>query len=106
MERGDDRIWDAIEQQRKDIGSLTTGVAVLAVEVRTVGAKMDAYKQPCEGFQKHLDEHEQAEAAQELAAQETAREKRQDWKDLAKQIAAPVLSAIGTMIAIYLGMQV
>ena len=101
------RIWDAIERMREQTGALTTQVAVLVVEMKTVGVKIDEHKAPCDAFLDHLTAHKKREEEAAKAAEKAELERadlKRSFRDVILRLAGPSLSGAAASLATYLGL--
>jgi hypothetical protein len=86
------RLWDAIDGQRKDLGQIATGLAVMGEQMRGIREDMKAHVRPCEDIKKHIDAHVKQEDLE-----------KQTWRDVALRVLGPTLAGIGGGVAAFFG---
>jgi hypothetical protein len=88
------RLWDAIDIQRKDLAAMATGLAVMGEQMRGMRDDMKAHVRPCEDFRKHLEAHVKQDE-----------EAKQTWREVALRIITPICYAAGGAIAALIGIE-
>lgn len=88
------RLWDAIEIQRKELAQMGTSLAVMGEQMRGMREDMKAHVRPCEDFRNHLEAH--------VREQERA---KQTWREVALRVVTPICYAAGGAIAMLLGIE-
>lgn len=87
------RVWDALEVNRKETAGLSREVAVLSEQIKGLREDMGSHERPCMDLKGHLEEH-----------REINKESKRTWGKVAMAVLGPVLAGMGGALALFLGL--